>query len=77
MSTTPVETWQNVNGEEIAAIYPFVGIEVALVIACVIFWIGFHIWQIKQENKEIGEDHELLKKNGNLERVVKGDNLLL
>ncbi|MEZ5669979.1 MAG: hypothetical protein R3F55_21595 [Alphaproteobacteria bacterium] len=77
MSTTPVETWQNVNGEEIAAIYPFVGIEVWLVIACVIFWVLFHIWQIKQENREIREDHELLKKNGNLERVVKGDNLLL
>lgn len=77
MSTTPVESWQNVDGEAIGTIYPFVGIEVWLTIALVVFWVGWHIWQIRQENREIAEDHELLKKNGNLERVVKGDNLLL
>lgn len=77
MSTTPVESWQGVDGEAISTIYPFVGIEVWLTIALVVFWVVWHIWQIRQENREIAEDHELLKKNGNLERVVKGDNLLL
>ncbi|MGF1626067.1 MAG: hypothetical protein ACFCVH_14390 [Alphaproteobacteria bacterium] len=77
MSTTPVESWQNVDGEAIGAIYPFVGAEVWLVIALVVLWVGWHIVQIRQENREIAEDHDLLKKNNNLERVVKGDNLLL
>lgn len=77
MSTTPVESWQNVDGEAIGAIYPFVGIEIWLVIALAVFWIWWHISQIRQENREIAEDVELVKKNGNLERVVKGDDLLL
>jgi len=77
MSTTPVESWQNVDGEAIGAIYPFVGAEIWLVIVLAILWILWHICQIRQENRTIAEEQALLNKNSNLERVVKGDNLLL
>ena len=77
MSTTPVETWQNVDGATIGAIYPFVGIEVWLCIALLVIWVFWHIIQTREETEEIEDDVELLKKNGNLERVVRGDDLLL
>jgi hypothetical protein len=41
--------------KDVGAIYPFQGTEVAMVIAAVAFWIGWHIWQIRHENQEIEE----------------------
>lgn len=77
MSTTPVETWQNVDGEAIGAIYPFVGAEGILAIALLVLWLLWHVMQLRQEKRSIAEEQALLAKNGNLERVSKGDNLLL
>jgi hypothetical protein len=76
MATTPMETWQNVDGTTIGAIYPFVGTEIWWCVALLVIWVVWHICQTRQETKEIENDVEVLRKNGNLERVVKGDNLL-
>lgn len=68
MSTTPVESWA-VDLNTIGPIYPFVGIEVVLVIATVIFWIGWHIIQISMENKTYEEDLRQLQDPKALERA--------
>jgi len=55
MSTTEIDSWQ-VDLVEVGPIYPFVGIEMILVIAAIVFWIAFHIVQIVQENRVYRED---------------------
>ncbi len=48
--STNVESWADVAS--LGAIYPFPGIEWALVIVAVVVWVGWHCWQIKSENDE-------------------------
>jgi hypothetical protein len=55
MSTNGMTSWA-VDLKDVGAIYPFQGTEVLLVILGLIFWIGWHIVQTRQENAEIAED---------------------
>ncbi len=55
MSTIGYESWA-VDLAEVGAIYPFQGAEVLMVLVGIAIWIGWHIVQIKQENREIEED---------------------
>jgi hypothetical protein len=55
MSTNGMTSWA-VDLKDVGAIYPFQGTEVLLVIIGVIFWIGWHIVQTRQENAEIASD---------------------
>ena len=55
MSTIGYESWA-VDLAEVGAVYPFQGGEVLMVIVGVVIWIGWHVVQIKQENREIEED---------------------
>ena len=48
--STNVESWADVAS--LGAIYPFPGIEWALVIVAVVIWVAWHCWQIKAENNE-------------------------
>jgi len=50
-----MESWA-VDLKDVGAIYPFQGTEVLLVVIGVLFWIGWHIYQMPQENAEIAED---------------------
>ncbi|NQY82192.1 MAG: hypothetical protein HRT36_04015 [Alphaproteobacteria bacterium] len=67
MSTTIVETWA-VNMADLGPIYPFVGTEFILFIVGIVFWIGFHITQLRTENRLYDEervryqDKEILRK---------------
>jgi len=70
MSTTMVESWA-VDLANIGPIYPMVGTEGILVILGVVFWIGWHIWQIKSENRTYAQDMELLKKPGAMEKAMR------
>lgn len=76
MSTTPVETWQNVDGEALGPLYPFVGIEGWLVAAGVVLWLIWHIWQMRDESRIYRDDLETLRKNNNLDKAIKGENVL-
>ena len=51
--STGISSW--LNPESITAIYPFVGTEVLLTIAGVVFWVWWHIKQIRDENRELDE----------------------
>ncbi|GAB5470195.1 MAG: hypothetical protein Kilf2KO_32250 [Rhodospirillales bacterium] len=60
MSTTPVESWA-VDLNTLGPVYPFVGLETVLVIAAVIFWIGWHVIQLSMESRTYEEDLRLLE----------------
>lgn len=55
MSTNGLESWA-VDLKDIGAIYPFQGSEVLMVVLGLIFWIGWHILQTRQESAEIEAD---------------------
>jgi hypothetical protein len=55
MSTNGLTSWA-VDLANIGAIYPFQGTEVAMVVVGVVFWVVWHIIQIRQENAEIADE---------------------
>ena len=55
MSTNGMENWA-VDLKDVGAIYPFQGSEVLMVILGVVFWIGWHVLQTRQETAEIKAD---------------------
>ena len=55
MSTNGLTSWA-VDLKDIGAIYPFQGTETLLVIVGVVFWIGWHVWQIRHENRELEQE---------------------
>ena len=55
MSTNGMESWA-VDLSTVGAIYPFQGSEVLLVIIGLVFWIGWHIIQTRQETAELAAD---------------------
>ena len=66
MSTIGYKDWA-VDLDEVGAIYPFQGWEVAMTVLCVIFWIGWHRIQFVREGKHL----EQAKKIGDAEKVAK------
>lgn len=52
MSTIGYENWV-VDLADVGAIYPFQGFEVPMVIAGVIFWLGWHVIQIRRESEDL------------------------
>ena len=69
MSTGNFTDW-NGNMFDIGPIYPFVGWEVPMVIIAFIFWIGWHILQLRMENKQQDDEARLLQQNDNLQKAV-------
>ncbi|MEZ5832268.1 MAG: hypothetical protein R3D05_13915 [Dongiaceae bacterium] len=63
MSTGNVTSWDG-NILDIGPIYPFVGWEGLMVILCVIFWVGWHILQIKMETKQLEDEAKMLRSGG-------------
>jgi hypothetical protein len=55
MSTNGMENWA-VDLKDVGAIYPFQGSEVLMVIVGLVFWIGWHVLQTRQETNEINSD---------------------
>jgi len=55
-STNGMTNWA-VDLNDVAAIYPFQGWEVFMVIIGVIFWLGWHVMQIRNEESEV--QHEM------------------
>lgn len=68
MSTGLVDNWLNID--TFGAIYPFVGTEMMLAIVGIVFWIGWHIIQIKKEAREFREDIENINKQGGPGKVL-------
>jgi hypothetical protein len=66
MSTIGYESWA-VDLAEVGAIYPFQGWEVVMVILGVIFWIGWHVIQFRQESRHL----EQVRRLGEREKINK------
>jgi hypothetical protein len=60
-------TWA-VDLANVEAIYPWLGLEVIMVLVGIALWILWHIVQISQENREFAED---IKKYGSKESIKK------
>jgi hypothetical protein len=55
MSTIGYSSWA-VDLKDVAAVYPFQGWEVPMILAACAFWLIWHIVQIVQENREYKDD---------------------
>lgn len=57
MTTGDFQDWAGTIAD-IGPIYPFVGTELLLVIAGVVFWVAWHIVQLKSEAARLREEDE-------------------
>jgi hypothetical protein len=69
MTTGNFTDW-NGNMLDLGPIYPFVGWEVPMVILAFIFWIGWHIVQLRMETRQQDEEARLLRQGDNLLKAV-------
>jgi hypothetical protein len=58
------------NIADIGPIYPFAGWEGFMVVLCVIFWVAWHIWQIKMENDQLEDEARKLRQSGSLKKAL-------
>ena len=72
MRTGVVDNW-NGNMLDIGPIYPFVGWEGLMVVACLIFWIGWHYLQMRMENRGLDSVALMLRQGDNLQRAVQAE----
>ena len=61
------------NITDIGPIYPGVGLEVPMVIVAVVVWIGWHILQIRQENRRLESQARALKQSGELQKLLQSE----
>ncbi len=54
MATTGIESWA-VDLKDVEALYPFQGLEGLFVIVGVALWLGWHVLQIRAEQREYEE----------------------
>jgi hypothetical protein len=69
MSTANFENWDG-NIADLGPIYPFVGWEGFMVVLCIVFWIGWHVVQIKMENKKLDDQTRDLRRSGRLQQAL-------
>ena len=75
MSTGNFANWDG-NIADLGPIYPFPGHEVLMVVIGIIFWIGWHIVQIKMENKQLDNDAAALRQSGNLQKAAEAEHTI-
>jgi hypothetical protein len=72
MTTGNFTDWSG-NMLDLGPLYPFVGSEGLMVLVVAIAWIGWHILQIRAENKQHDEQARLLRQGGNLQKAVEAE----
>jgi hypothetical protein len=73
VSTTPMQTYA-VDLASLGPVYPFVGMEKLLVLIALIVWVGFHIWQIRFENRTYAAELAKLSTPERLQRALQANN---
>jgi hypothetical protein len=61
------------NIADIGPIYPWVGSEVAMVIVGFVFWIGWHVVQLRMESRRFDDQARALRQSGELQRVMQSE----
>ena len=69
MSTTPMETFA-VDLATLGPVYPFVGTEKLLVLVALVVWVGFHIWQMRFEERTYQAELRRLNSPERLRRAL-------
>ena len=62
MMSTGVESFD--KAAELGAIYPFQGSEVYWFYSVPLFWLGWHIWQLRNESRECDVEIKEMKGQG-------------
>ncbi len=65
-----LDSWA-VDLADIEAVYPWIGLEGLMVIVGVAFWIGWHVWQIRTENKIIADEEARVREHPELVHWVR------
>lgn len=71
----PTITNWNVNPQDIGPMYPLVGWEMPMFIACAAFCIGFMVWKFVTENAKYESKVQQLRARGVLSRALADDPL--
>jgi len=61
------------NIAEIGPIYPWVGSEVAMVFVAFVFWIGWHVVQLRMENRRFNDQARALRQSGDLQKLMQSE----
>lgn len=69
MSTGNFDNWDG-NMTDIGPLYPFVGSEVLMVIIAIVFWIGWHVLQLRMESQQLDEEARKLKQGDNMQKAL-------
>ena len=75
MTTGNFANWDG-DLTQLGPIYPFVGSEMLMVILAVIFWIVWHILQIRMENRTHDNDVAKLRQGNNLQKAVETERVI-
>lgn len=62
-------TWA-VNLADVGAVYPWVGLELIMVLVAIAAWILWHIVQIRQENRNLAEDIRLYGSKESIKKAL-------
>ena len=66
----------NGNMTDLGPLYPFVGWEWLMVIILVVLWIWWHISQIREENRQLDAEAEMLRQGENLQKALQEEHTL-
>ena len=69
MNTGSFSDWSGAMFD-IGPLYPFVGWETAMVIVLAVFWIGWHVVQMRGENSQLEREARKLREGDNLQKAV-------
>ncbi len=69
-STLPVHTGQSINPIDVGPIYPLVGWETLMFVACVVFCVVFMVWKFRMENTKYTVMAERLRESDVLSKTL-------
>ncbi len=75
MNTGNIANWDG-SLIDIGPIYPFVGLEWLMVILGLVFWIGWHILQIRAENRQLEDETSQLRQGSKLVQAVEAERIV-
>ena len=60
----------------VGPIYPFVGSEMLMVIILLVVWIGWHIVQLRMENRTMENEARALRQGDTLDRTLQSEHTI-